>query len=165
MSDEEQQSINTAFILSFYKGEDFDNNKDAIVPVPAGVYSFVTEACPESVEDMWLDLVHGDDLPELYDEMVEAVIDFDEKTWKTKFNNGDVKIAYGDNVLLVNIQPTDVHGVEVAKQPPHSHSFGLIKDMGLYNISVKFYIIDEESEADETEAFDSLDNDNEGDED
>jgi len=157
---EEQLKI-AALVLDFYKGEEFDNSKDTIVPIPAGVYDFITDADDISVESMWLELIEGDDLPTLYDEIIEAVIDFDEKTWNTTFNGGTLQIAYGDNILYINIQPDNVHGVEVFKEPPHSHSYGLIKDMGLYNLSVKFYILDDEAEANETDAFDDLDNDEE----
>lgn len=153
-----------AFILSFYNGEEFANNKDTLLSVPPALYDFVTDATPETVDDMWDDLLETDALTEFYDEMIEAVIDFDEKTWNTKFNNGDVKIAYGDNEIIINIQPTDVSGVETAKAPPYIRSKGLIRDMGLYNIAVKFYIVDKEYEQGEEEAFEDLDGDKQNEE-
>lgn len=158
---EQQQLKNAALVLDFYNGEEFANSKDTIVPIPAGVYDFITEADASSVEDMWLELIGNDELPELYQEIIEAVIDFDEKTWNTRFNNGTLQIAYGDNILYVHIQPDEVHGVEVFKTPPHSHSFGLIKDMGVYNIAVRFYILDDEAEVGEADAFENLDNEDE----
>ena len=156
---EPQQLKNAALVLDFYNGEEFANSKDTIVPIPSGVYDFVTEAEDVSVEDMWLELIDSDDLPELYNEIIEAVIDFDEKTWNTTFNGGTLQIAYGDNILYIHIQPDEVHGVEVFKTPPHTHSFGLIKDMGVYNIAVRFYILDDEAEVGEADAFESLDED------
>tara|TARA_B100001057_G_scaffold463613_1_gene517784 strand:+ start:25116 stop:25607 length:492 start_codon:yes stop_codon:yes gene_type:complete len=145
-----EQSKLATFILDFYNGEEFANNKDTLLPITPALYDFVTDADADNLDDMWADLLEMDSLTEMYEEMIEAVIDFDEKTWNTNFSNGDVKIAQGDNVLIINIQPSaGTSGVEVSKEPPHTHSKGLIKDMGLYNIAVKFYILDREHNAEE----------------
>ena len=134
-----------SLVCDFYVGEDFSKRKDEIIPIPDALYDFVSTVTSDNICEMTLrQLSARGVLVEVYDTLIDTVIDLEEKTWGSKFNDGTLQVAYGDNILYVNIQPFEVCGIAVFKEPSHSHSLGLIKDMGLYNITVRFYILKDE---------------------
>ena len=137
-------SINTAFILDFYKDEDFAGQKDTLVTLPRTLFELVTQATPENIDELWEILIDEDELPAFYEELVEEVMDMSDDD--SHFNGGEVRYAHGDNVLVVTVDPSDVHGVKETPKLDYTDTRAVMMDLGNYGIAVKFYILDTDAE-------------------
>jgi hypothetical protein len=141
-------NLQVPFILNFFSGEDFNNQKDTLVELPTTLFELVTQATEVTGEDLWDIVIDEDELPDFYTELLEEVMDMDDGG-DEYFNGGVVKYEHGNNLLVVSVDPVQVRGVPDVEKRVMLMSQAVMADLGNYLVAVKFYIIDPDPEQSE----------------
>lgn len=140
-------SHNVLFSMDFFQDEDFIKQQEHHIILPDALCSLVTSADLTSASDMFDEVVLDEEtLPELYEELINEIVDAMDDNIQYYFNGGKAIYAHGLNKLIVSMEPQDVRGLDHNPIVATDLEKVVVKDLGEFNAKVRFLILEDDTE-------------------
>lgn len=140
-------SHNVLFSMDFFQDEDFIKQQEHHIILPDALSSLVTSADLTSASDMFDEVVLDEEtLPELYEELINEIVDAMDDNIQYYFNGGKAIYVHGLNKLIVSIEPQDVRGLDHSPIVAADLEKVIVKDLGEFNAKVRFLILEDDTE-------------------